>query len=357
MAILLEETRSTPSYTARPVASATLVGCYYRPELDVVRLLAFLLVFAHHTLDIDAVSATAGFPAGLAHVLIDAVSAGGFGLSLFFTLSAFLIAELLLRECEATGQVHFRQFYLRRILRIWPLYFVGLAIGLSIVTLAVHIDAEIAWTGWAVVMLGNWAAMSPDVGFNPMNPLWSISVEEQFYLFIPLLAKYCNRRRLAAVCLALILNANVLLFFLGRTSIRDHRVWCNSFVQFQNFAAGILLCLLLRGRSPSLSSPTRLLMVVAAAGAWYADVAFFHIRFSDFSIVGSFRLMAGYDLPPLRVVSCSSLSSVSGGPPCRCGPSIWAASPTAFMSFMCWPTDLPNISCNRISHSELALPF
>jgi hypothetical protein len=53
----------------------------------------------------------------------------GFGLQLFFVLSAFLIYELLMRERETTGAVSVKQFYIRRILRIWPLYYLGGALG------------------------------------------------------------------------------------------------------------------------------------------------------------------------------------------------------------------------------------
>ena len=51
---------------------------------------------------------------------------GGYSVDLFFLISAFLITQLLLREQEATGKLDVARFYLRRILRIWPLYFVYL---------------------------------------------------------------------------------------------------------------------------------------------------------------------------------------------------------------------------------------
>jgi len=49
--------------------------------------------------------------------------AGGFGMCMFFLLSAYLITELLMKERSRTGSVHIKAFYLRRILRIWPVYF------------------------------------------------------------------------------------------------------------------------------------------------------------------------------------------------------------------------------------------
>jgi peptidoglycan/LPS O-acetylase OafA/YrhL len=71
---------------------------YYRPELDVVRFLAFLLVFVHHTLPSGKDPRIIHLLKGFAPALDSITDACGYGLSLFFTLSAFLICELLLRE-------------------------------------------------------------------------------------------------------------------------------------------------------------------------------------------------------------------------------------------------------------------
>jgi peptidoglycan/LPS O-acetylase OafA/YrhL len=293
-----------------PVVAAASTGRYYRPELDVVRFLAFLLVFAHHSLPLAAVPGTAGLRPSIAQFLFNAVWSAGFGLTLFFTLSAFLISELLLRERQATGQIHARPFYIRRILRIWPLYFAGLAIGLCFVAFPVPQRGGLEWTAWAIFLLGNWASMLVIVGHNPMSVLWSISVEEQFYLFIPWVIKYCSRRLLAAFCVALVLIANAWLFFLGRTTIHDDLVWYNSFVQFQSFAAGMLLCLVLGGESPRLSIPMRLLTLAAGALCWYTAIAVFHVRCAGDAIVGSFHLIAGYAL--VAVGCCLVLAAFLG---------------------------------------------
>src|ERR1035438_8186009 len=93
---------------------------FYRPELDVVRFIAFLLVFFHHTLlraDDIRIDHLLG---GLVPAYVAISWAGGFGLSLFFTLSAFLICELDLKERQTAGTVSVKRFYIRRILRIWP---------------------------------------------------------------------------------------------------------------------------------------------------------------------------------------------------------------------------------------------
>lgn len=93
---------------------------FYRPQLDVVRFLAFLAVFGHHILP----------RTGEHNVLLKiCANAMGFGLSLFFCpqrLPHHTTADFRARK---TGEIHLLPFYMRRVLRIWPLYLLGLGIG------------------------------------------------------------------------------------------------------------------------------------------------------------------------------------------------------------------------------------
>jgi len=89
---------------------------YYRPELDVLRLIAFLLVFCTHRMTLRRST-----PSDTHAIYLSLI--GIFGRPGLFLLSAFLITELLMREHEQLGTIHLKAFYLRRILRIWPLYF------------------------------------------------------------------------------------------------------------------------------------------------------------------------------------------------------------------------------------------
>src|SRR5947208_3557466 len=96
---------------------------FYSPELDALRFFAFFGVFIFHAAPRNMeFYAANGIPAGLSTFLISTFGAGAYGVDLFFALSAYLITKLLLREREATGNLDLRGFYLRRILRIWPLY-------------------------------------------------------------------------------------------------------------------------------------------------------------------------------------------------------------------------------------------
>ena len=94
---------------------------FYRAELDALRFVAFLSVFLFHT-----------FPLAIPEPrswMYPFFQAGRFGMCLFYCLSAYLITELLRDERALTGSIHLPWFYVRRVLRIWPLYFVVLALG------------------------------------------------------------------------------------------------------------------------------------------------------------------------------------------------------------------------------------
>src|SRR5258708_24969859 len=96
------------------------VDSFYRPGLDILRALAFLLVFVAHGLVSELDKPTQLGAIG---------RAGEFGVCVFFFLSSYLITELLLREKRETHTIHIPAFYVRRILRIWPLYFAMLGVG------------------------------------------------------------------------------------------------------------------------------------------------------------------------------------------------------------------------------------
>lgn len=112
---------------------------------------------------------------------------------LFFVLSGFLIFYLLLAERESTGFVHVPRFYLRRVLRIWPVYFA--VIGMAVIVLPLLVPgiaspfaARPALALLLLTFLGNFAFVLY-MPFPPLEHLWSIAIEEQFYLIAPHLMK------------------------------------------------------------------------------------------------------------------------------------------------------------------------
>lgn len=276
---------------------------YYRPELHAVRFLAFLLVLIHHSFNGDPRVPSYASLQGFAAIFFSAVNACEFGLSLFFTLSAFLICELLLREKHATGVIAGKQFYIRRILRIWPLYYLALALGAFSVYLLGGPPSSATNIGWFAVFMGTWLFVHHGAVPDLVYHLWSISVEEQFYLFAPWVVKYLNRKSFYGFCFTLVLAANTWLFHLGRIGADDDVVWCSSFVQFQCFAAGILVCLALREKLPKFKLGQRLVLVAGSFLCWFVTSCELHYPFYSASEnPGSWHLIGAHALIALGSV-------------------------------------------------------
>ena len=268
---------ATATYETRAVAGQGAPR-FYRPELDVLRFLAFLAVFIHHGIYTVA-------------PLISVV--GGFGLSFFFFLSAFLITELLQREVEITGTVGIRDFYIRRMLRIWPLYFgfLGFSVVLGMVFPTHHIS--IGFVLSYVFLLGNVYIGRYGLPKTPVGYLWSISIEEQFYLIWPLLNRTLSRRWLALTVAGFLpLGSAAVLFLAASGGTPSKGIWTNSFVQFQIFALGALMALALKARIPTLPTLARVALAAAAGGLWLGAARFSGI--DDRTVRGGFGPMIGY---------------------------------------------------------------
>lgn len=130
---------------------------------------------------------------------------GGLGVDLFFVLSGFLITFLLLKEKEQFLKVDYRSFYMRRVLRIWPLYYVIIFLSLFILpnfeifSLPLLHDKFNFSTDWLYILLF-FILMLPNVLFviKPIHfaaQTWSIGTEEQFYLIWPLLISKTERHK------------------------------------------------------------------------------------------------------------------------------------------------------------------
>ncbi len=239
-------------------------GRYYRPELDALRFFAFLCVFFFHASNFIWMDPSK-------HAWIVRIRPiGGFGVQIFFLLSAFLITELLFRERERTGRIHIASFYMRRILRIWPLYFLVL-FGLALLNYFVPgtgTDNLHAWLAFTFLS-GNWYIFRHGWISSSFDPLWSISVEEQFYLIIPMLASRGGRRAVLYISCVLLVVAYITVLFYGAHP-NGTAEWTNSFVEFQFFCAGTLVALFLRGKIVPLIFPLRVAGFLAGLLCWLA---------------------------------------------------------------------------------------
>jgi len=217
---------------------------FYRPELDSLRFVAFLGVLIFHAMPLSLDFYTgSGVPSLVGAAICGAVTSGAFGVDLFFALSAFLITTLLLRERETNGRVDVRSFYIRRILRIWPLYFAFIlfAVALQLVVKSQHLG--LPYVAGFFLLAGNWIYVLYGLPHSIAIPLWSISIEEQFYLTWPLIVRGVSRRRMAGFAVAVLVIATVarLALVLGRYP--QAAIEYNTLARLDPIALGILLAL------------------------------------------------------------------------------------------------------------------
>jgi peptidoglycan/LPS O-acetylase OafA/YrhL len=245
-------------------------GTFYHPELDVLRFVAFLAVFIHHALPREASLYIAdGLSPAVTQWILTAKEAGAFGLDLFFALSAYLITELLLREHAKRGTFSISAFYIRRALRIWPLYFTFLL--LTVLVIPTLIPAERFGPVYALsfaLFLGNWVCAAYGLPFSVASPLWSISVEEQFYIGWPLLLWFCGVHRLKHLALAMLVVAVFTRVGLAAYGVEHPGVWCNTIARLDPIALGALLAFILNGRAPQISNALRIVMCASAFVIW-----------------------------------------------------------------------------------------
>lgn len=179
----------------------------YFKNLDGIRFIAALLVVLHH-----AQFFKGRYQLGGLRFLDAALETGRTGVNLFFVLSGFLISYLLMQENDKSGTINFKNFYIRRILRIWPLY---LAYGISLTLLAPFVfkalgfdaitDLQAIFTNLFFLLI---FGVNFQLAFFPYNTgileiTWSVCVEEQFYLLWPLLI-LLFRHRLKALFLSML---------------------------------------------------------------------------------------------------------------------------------------------------------
>jgi peptidoglycan/LPS O-acetylase OafA/YrhL len=207
----------------------------YLPGFDGLRALSILLVLASH--------------AGYGHI-----APGGLGVAVFFAISGFLITTLLLNEASATGRIDIPRFYLRRFLRLYPELLAFLAITFAVAAVLGLAATPVEKLAGPLYYMNYYyvfgAPYSYEQGY-PWRHLWSLAVEEHFYLFFPLLvaALLPDRDRLRVVICALI-AVPLLWRFAAYQGLG--MPWLYSFVateaRIDSIAWGCLLALMARQR-------------------------------------------------------------------------------------------------------------
>jgi peptidoglycan/LPS O-acetylase OafA/YrhL len=169
----------------------------YFPNLNGVRFIAAFSVLIHHT---EQIKFLMGLDNIYAHYFIK--NLGKLGVGLFFVLSGFLITFLLLSEKQRRGDISTKDFYIRRILRIWPLYFIIVILGFFVFPAIPIFDeplrSQYYFDADFFKRLPFFLLFLPNLGFvffrSPYlcAQTWSVGVEEQFYAIWPWIIKSKN---------------------------------------------------------------------------------------------------------------------------------------------------------------------
>jgi peptidoglycan/LPS O-acetylase OafA/YrhL len=200
------------------------------PALDGIRGLAIIWVVLHNATGIPLTLPASRW----LHLFPLLASRGWIGVQLFFALSGFLITAGLL-DSQRTAH-YFRNFYAKRALRILPLYyavlFALLVVLPHLITPRSHYSREDQAALWLFVL--NWTNLQP-YGFGHF---WSLAVEEQFYLFWPLVVCWLPPRRLLLVCVGISAGALVLRCVLAACGADPHTLYANTACRMDALALG-----------------------------------------------------------------------------------------------------------------------
>ncbi len=260
-----------PLSEAKPgTADPFFSGRKHYPELDGLRGLAILMViFGHYRRQFPAFGWLGGI---LQHVF----GWGWIGVDLFFVLSGFLITGILY---DAKGQEnYFRNFYARRFLRIFPLYYSFLAallLGLAAfgflwpASYGHSPSAHKLWSSQAWLWTYTFnirSALAYNTVIVAIGHLWSLSVEEQFYLVWPLVIFLIPSRRLARVCVAILVVSPILRLAASVAGVSGWAIYTLTPFRLDGFACGALLAVYLRAGGNLTGSMGGLLRVSGILG-------------------------------------------------------------------------------------------
>jgi len=266
----------------------------YVKSLDGVRAIAIILVMTFHF--------------GLNDF-------GWAGVQLFFVLSGFLITGILWKEKFNAGPLpfKFKKFWIRRSLRIFPLYY-GYLLVLGIAYLLFHFPSYyLDYIGYLLSYTFNYTRLMPQWHVTPLfTHLWSLAVEEQFYLLFPIFVFLCPARWIKIIMIAVILWAPCTRYMLGqyysaRTSssfVAGDAVYWNTLSQLDAFCTGGMIPVFALGnkiRKPYLMLLFFLVLTITAGlvnhlaihsgNSYWADLGFGNAEMKNLQHVWSYSLL------------------------------------------------------------------
>jgi len=244
-------------------------------QLDAIRCVAVLVVLLHNT-DV--------YPS--LHLGLIANN-GWMGVDLFFVLSGFLITGILIDTKKSKG--YFKNFYIRRCLRIWPLYYSALLFMFVVVPILHPSEVQTVFGArsspwWAFpLFLQNFLVQVPTKAASLLGVTWSLAVEEQFYLVWPLVVRFCPGAQLRKIAFGVICISPALRFYL---SMHGVNIYSNTFCRLDGLMAGALLALFVRSSS---FMPSRFVtgawITLCASTSLALFIDLFHARWIVFSFV------------------------------------------------------------------------
>jgi peptidoglycan/LPS O-acetylase OafA/YrhL len=218
------------------------------PQLDALRFLAaFMVVFVHayenwinwFGIPKPLTSADPKAYNWFGQHLSRLIGNFNFGVDMFFLISGFLITYLLLKEKKEAGKINIKNFFIRRTLRIWPLYF--FIIGLS--------PLLVWWMGWphpeykpVIFFYNNFRTIATERWDFPFAHFWSICVEEHFYLVWPFLIAFIPTKKLPFVFLfVMAISIGYRYHAHGNPDVTWYSVYLNTISRIDALALGGLV--------------------------------------------------------------------------------------------------------------------
>lgn len=175
----------------------------YFENIDGLRTMAVIPVIIAHTFGFSSIDIK--IDNSILIFLLRLFPNAYYGVVLFFVISGFLITYLLLEEKKHSGRINTKYFYIRRVLRIWPLYFLVIFIGFLILPfisfffkdLSIFTIQRIPYDSWwrYIFFMANYDLIFSKNLTPILSVLWSVSIEEQFYLIWPLIIHFFEKKR------------------------------------------------------------------------------------------------------------------------------------------------------------------
>jgi peptidoglycan/LPS O-acetylase OafA/YrhL len=248
----------------------------YFPGLNGIRAIAAMIVIFFH---IDQFSYYFQLPS----IGFYRTGMAGYGVTLFFVLSGYLITNLLLLEKQEFNRIDLRKFYLRRIFRIWPIYYLIIIASIFIIIFVpdiIKVGPENLLTTLLLysLLLSN-IGFGLGLGFTTISPLWSIGVEEQFYLFWPVIINKSSK----------VLRSLFLILFIYLTFKFVFRIFENGIIyniislsSFSCMAIGGIGAYLVNSKSKYLSFVFNPISQIMAWSLFLVSIAFKPLHFFSF---------------------------------------------------------------------------